>query len=179
MINGFVTDRLSARHWREWLKESGRRAALVDRLCQFVSPRVLEFLPKHMQTEQSPEAISAWIDIVDQEGDILAVRKTESGRIIGLFLVMSDFADPASIPTVRIGYMLAEEAWGQGYASELVTGLINEIKKGPPVLLLAGVMRENQASARVLTKCGFQKIEEQSSPNGDYFRLEVGSGTRR
>ncbi|WP_146158226.1 GNAT family N-acetyltransferase, partial [Enhygromyxa salina] len=60
---------------------------------------------------------------------------------------------------VRVGYVLAEHAWGTGYTSELLRGFTAQWdERRPPARLLAGVARENIASRRVLggkdIRCG-------------------------
>jgi ribosomal-protein-alanine N-acetyltransferase len=56
-----------------------------------------------------------------------------------------------------IGYVLAPQAWGQGYASEAL-GLVSEalFHHSPVSAIWALCVVENPASARVLEKCDFQ-----------------------
>lgn len=65
-----------------------------------------------------------------------------------------------------IGYVIAPEAWGLGYASEAL-GLVSEalFHHSPVSAIWALCVTENPASARVLEKCGYQR--EKLIPN--YF----------
>ena len=57
---------------------------------------------------------------------------------------------------VRLGYLLAEQAWGRGLASELVGGFVCWYEANPAIRhLVAGVDQDNVASVRVLEKNGF------------------------
>lgn len=57
-----------------------------------------------------------------------------------------------------IGYVLAHEAWGMGYASEALTAVCEALFAATSLdSLWAFCVPENMASARVLEKCGFQR----------------------
>lgn len=57
---------------------------------------------------------------------------------------------------VRLGYVFAAQEWGNGYASEMVAGLVSLCSEHPTIhSIIAGVSMANVASARVLTKHGF------------------------
>ena len=75
-----------------------------------------------------------------------------------MFFVQDSDGEPSE---VRVGYVLAQHAWGKGYASELLRGfatLWDEVR--PNVMLLAGVSKNNAASRRVLEKAGFPHFGE-------------------
>ncbi len=61
------------------------------------------------------------------------------------------------------GYVLARDAWGNGYATEALTAIV-EIAEGLGVIrLYALCYPDHPASARVLEKCGFrleQRLEQ-------------------
>ncbi len=80
---------------------------------------------------------------------------------VGFFMFFAGIAqrsgDDSHPAEVRVGYVLAESAWGQGYASELLCGFVAQWDaRRPAARLLAGVDRDNAASRRVLEKAGFQ-----------------------
>lgn len=57
-----------------------------------------------------------------------------------------------------IGYVLAHEAWGYGYASEALAVIAEALFRASSLhSLWAFCVPENFASARVLEKCGFQR----------------------
>jgi RimJ/RimL family protein N-acetyltransferase len=53
----------------------------------------------------------------------------------------------------EVGYWLGREYWGKGIASQALTQFLGLIKTRP---LYAHVAKHNQASKRVLEKCGFK-----------------------
>ncbi len=56
-----------------------------------------------------------------------------------------------------LGYVLAEEAWGRGYATEALDAVCSALFAATAISALwAMCLPENAASARVLAKCGFQ-----------------------
>ena len=85
------------------------------------------------------------------------------------------FVDRPGAPIeVRLGYLLAEDAWGQGYASELVEGFVRWCRQHPPIASIAGgVARDNVASVRVLTKNGFQRDSTADVGDVNLYRLTL------
>ena len=78
---------------------------------------------------------------------------------------------------VRLGYLLAEDAWGQGYASELVEAFVGWCRQHPPIAsIVGGVARDNVASARVLTKSGFEQDGASNAGGEDLFRFNITAG---
>ena len=60
-----------------------------------------------------------------------------------------------------MGYTIKREAWGHGYATEAVQGLIDYIKKFRTMRGIEGsVVNENPASKRVLEKLGMTFLED-------------------
>ena len=76
---------------------------------------------------------------------------------------------------VRLGYLLAETAWGSGLASELVCGFVDWCRRQEIASIVGGVGSENIASRRVLEKNGFTRdpTEPHDSFDEDLFRLEL------
>jgi RimJ/RimL family protein N-acetyltransferase len=90
----------------------------------------------------------------DDEGLLFLIENRGSAEPLGLFMFFPDIA----AGEVRIGYVLAESAWGQGYATEVVTGFLRRWdEEGLTASLLAGVTSNNVASQRVLEKAGFTR----------------------
>lgn len=57
---------------------------------------------------------------------------------------------------VEVGYGLVREAWGWGFATEALQGLLAELDAG--VAVRASIRPENAASLRVVAKCGFTQL---------------------
>lgn len=135
----FETKRLSIRPWST--------DEPTDPLRAILTPPVLAHLPPPLQ-HADPER---WIADRLDESEVYAVMT--DGALIGLVML-------AHFDAVHVGYLLAEDAWGQGFASELLHGLVKALSAKAPLDLRAGVAKDNPASARVLEKAGFKIYEE-------------------
>jgi RimJ/RimL family protein N-acetyltransferase len=115
--------------------------------------------------------MEAWVEARRSAASVSLVETTEA--LVGLlFLFRPDTAregDP-----MHLGYMLGEESWGQGYGSELISGLIEHLEPGPRSDLQAGVDIHNHASARILLKTGFVRAPEYCSQELDVYERSVG-----
>jgi RimJ/RimL family protein N-acetyltransferase len=78
-----------------------------------------------------------------------AIRLADSGRLIGSIGVVNDDGK------VQFGYILSPTQWGQGYATEACTAVINLLRALPSIhRVWTLVDAENIASIRVLQKSG-------------------------
>ncbi len=59
--------------------------------------------------------------------------------------------------TREVGYWIRRDRWGKGIATEALRRFLRLDKARP---LLAGVVKHNIASIRVLEKCGFRRTSE-------------------
>lgn len=164
-LTGFETTRLRVQHWGARLADTRRRAVLERDLAAILTPPVLQPLPPSLQRAPG-EGITRWIDDRAAESDVLTIHNQRSGVLLGI-LILAHPPGAGTISRVHLGYLLAESAWGCGYATELVTGLI--LATGAGVELVGGVACDNPASARVLEKAGFVKSRSDSTPETDVF----------
>ncbi|GAB4576418.1 MAG: hypothetical protein Tsb008_20310 [Rhodothalassiaceae bacterium] len=82
-----------------------------------------------------------------------ALLREETETIIGLALPMPLERGPE----IEVGYRLAPAYWGRGYASECAACLVHYgLETLGLARIVAVVMEENAASARVLMKCGLR-----------------------
>jgi len=161
-MQAFTTDRLSIKDWTPHLGDKGRRSSLEASLAGILTPEVLRHLPPPLKLSGAG-SVSAWVEARAQESDVYLIQRTSDESLLGLLILASFDGEP---PTIHIGYLLAEPAWGQGFASELIKGLVRAVPR--PARLLAGVEADNPASARVLEKAGFRQPS-----SGDLFELTV------
>ena len=169
----FTTSRLLVRDWRPVIEKSASRKVLEAELSSILSRPVLQHLPPSMHLDDAPGRMSSWIDARAKECDVLLVQRKDSAAVIGLVILASESAS-AAVPDLRIGYLFAESAWGQGFASELLEGLVAWTGRAGPVRLVGGVGKDNPASARVLEKAGFRIEASLSTHETDVFVREVG-----
>jgi len=145
----FQTKRLQVQDWTADIKSG---AAFERDLSPLLTPNVLAPLPPPLQLGAIP--LAEWIAARASESLVCSVHLSENRALCGLILLHFEATHPT--PTCHLGYLLAEDYWGQGLASELLAGLINWFQiEIPGTVLMAGVATNNPVSARVLVKNGF------------------------
>jgi len=152
LFQQFETERLSVAHWADTIAVPVARRNLARQLPDLLTPDVIAHLPPFF--DLTNQNIDQWIDARDAESDIYLIRETGTDTIIGLMFLTPPFNND-----IHLGYLLGQAAWGQGYASELLAGLVLHVPK-TGFRLLGGVGRENPASAYVLRKTSFQIVPE-------------------
>lgn len=167
----FTTERLRAAEWHG----AGRAHAALDLpaiVATMLTEPVTRWLPPHWQGPYTRARAEAWIAEQDAEGTILLVENRETGEPLGLVLLFEEPADGGI--DVRLGYLLAESAWGQGYGGELLGGVVAWCRgRGDVRSLIGGVAPENAASIRLLERHGFVG-ETEPAPGEDLtYRLVI------
>ncbi|MFV8784012.1 GNAT family N-acetyltransferase [Microbulbifer sp. SA54] len=126
------------------------RANLLGRAPEILTPSVTENLPPYFHGIDSPERAQAWLERMLSQSRLFLVETVEN-KLIG-FLFVSSTEDRDA----HVGYLLAEEYWGKGLASELLQGFIEQASENEPwARLVCGVDPANIASANLLKKLGF------------------------
>ena len=84
---------------------------------------------------------------------------------------------PDADGVVEIAYAVNPECQGKGFATEAAEGIVGFAFQHPNVSLVrAHTLREENASTRVLTKCGFRHVGEVIDPDdGPVWRWERSS----
>ena len=96
------------------------------------------------------------------------VCETPSETIIGLIFVYVDKDKQA-----HIGYLLGEDYWGRGFASELLTGFIAFASRQADWSgLIGGVEKANTVSSHLLQKLGFVKTAD-GDGSTTYYRYNL------
>ena len=151
LVGGAATERLILRDFVE-----GDWPAV---LAYQRDPRYLRY---YEWTDRVEEDVKPFVRMfVDQQREDprirfqLAVVRRDNGRLIGNCGVRRDGLDS---PEAEIGYELAPDEWGQGFATEAAREII---RFGREALGLrrftAWTVADNTASIRVLEKCGFAR----------------------
>ena len=123
---------------------------LVSLIGDFRVSKTLSNVPYPYTLDDADE----WLKIVDNEEFNLNIFLNDD-LIGGIGLT------PAEDDFYELGYWLGVEYWEQGYATESVRGLLNYAKSNMPCeKFKANVYKENVASAKVLEKNGFKRVED-------------------
>ena len=154
----FETPRLCARDWHSPVSVDWRAYNLVDCVSMLLTDAVTASLPPDWHGPFSAERAQRWVSGRDAETTNLLVVDRRTREPVGFMFLFESEDKPTGGVEVRLGYVLAESAWGKGLASELVHGLVDWCRKQPIASIIGGVGRENHPSRRVLEKNGFKEI---------------------
>jgi RimJ/RimL family protein N-acetyltransferase len=107
----FETERLRLRQWIESDREPFARLN--------ADPRVMEFLPSLLDRVASDAMIDRLQkSIIDRGWGLWAVESKQDNQFIGYVGLEIPKADLPFSPCVEVGWRLAFEYWGKGYATE-------------------------------------------------------------
>ena len=159
-----TTTRLRLRQWRE--EDLAPFAALN------ADPQVMEFFPKVLTRAESDAVAGRIRDHFARHGfGFWAVEAPGAADFVGFVGLAVPSFEAHFTPCVEIGWRLAREHWGHGYATEAARALL---RWAFDTLDLNRVQAEadtrNVASARVLEKLGFVlegTLREDCVVNGD------------
>lgn len=139
---------------------------ITDDLHRILTPNVTAFLPPSAQLARFEGDVAVWVSQQQTNGATLMLITCDGA---GVGLVMLHNGDHGA---AMIGYMFAQSAWGRGYASELVMGLVAMLRAAGFQYAYGGVADQNPASARVLEKAGFEPVSQQAETK--MFRRTLG-----
>jgi ribosomal-protein-alanine N-acetyltransferase len=110
-VSPFVTDRLTLRPWHD---EDLEPFAAMN-----ADPRVREFFPGTLMYEESAQSVQLIRDHFRRHGfGLWAVEVIGGPPFIGFIGLAHPSFDAPFTPCVEVGWRLAFNAWGRGYATE-------------------------------------------------------------
>jgi RimJ/RimL family protein N-acetyltransferase len=148
-----TTERLLLREWRD--SDRAPYAALNG------DPEVMRHYPSPLTAEQSDEMVDRMISTWRDRGfGLWAVERTDTGDFIGYIGLFSPSWEAEFTPCVEIGWRLAKAHWGNGFAPEGATCVLdwafaNLDLPGDRVLSFTTVGNTN--SQRVMQKIGLTR----------------------
>jgi ribosomal-protein-alanine N-acetyltransferase len=170
----FETARLRVREWHSQGADQGAAGDLATVVTSLLTPPVTRSLPPAWQGEYTRERAEAWVVDRDAEGTTLLASERVSSTAIGLMILFEEAVVGALGVDVRLGYVLAESAWGRGYGSEIVEGFVRWCRDRAEIrTLIAGVAADNPASIRILEKSGFKRIDDGEADPGAELTFET------
>ena len=137
-------------------------------------------LPEQWAGDYTVERARSWIAERDAESVTLMVLDRSSGHPLGLMLLFEEHVAghrAEGSVHVRLGYLLGEDSWGKGFASELVAGFVRWCRSHEVASIAGGVADDNPAPARVLTKNGFHRVtsDDAVGPGERLYRVDLAS----
>lgn len=147
----YETDRLSIREWHFIPSDDWKHQALEIIVKNILTPSVMRDLPRAWQGQYTLERAREWIEERGDEGTILIVVEKSTQHPIGFIILFESNGGK----DLRLGYLLAESAWGKGFATELIQGFAKWCECNGVVSVTSGVATTNKASIRVLEKNHF------------------------
>lgn len=154
----FKSERLG---FRNWLSEDIPKMTVISS-----DPEVMRYFPAIATPEQTALFIERMQDMLNEKGYCyFAVDELETGVLIGFIGLYYQEFDSSFTPAVDIGWRLATEFWGKGYATE---GARRCLEYAFSVLQLTDIISTaplvNKPSIRVMEKIGMQKMMEFKHP---------------
>ncbi|WP_217874193.1 GNAT family N-acetyltransferase [Pseudoalteromonas shioyasakiensis] len=146
-----------------------KRTTLVNALPAILTPAVVANLPGYFQGIDSIAAAEKWLANMLNECRLLMLQ-SQHQDVVGLLFIYTENHD------AHIGYLLAEQYWGQGLAFELLQGFINLAgTQSQWQKLIAGVDESNTPSIKLLKKLAFE--EKASKENGmSFYEFNLNQG---
>jgi RimJ/RimL family protein N-acetyltransferase len=160
------TDRLLLRRWRQ---EDREPFALLN-----ADPAVMEHFPALLTREESDDLVDRIEAGFEEHGFGLWAVEAE-GRFVGLAGLSVPGFEAPFLPAVEVGWRLARDAWGRGWATE-AAGAALQAAFGPLHLpeVVAFTATTNRRSEQVMRRVGMRRVG-----GFDHPRLPEGHRLRR
>ena len=168
----FLTPRLLVKEWHSVAAHESTLQDLNSVVRAVLTPSATKSLPLTWQGAYTASRARDWIEARDNEGPTLLVVERSSGSPVGLMILFEQDREGKSVE-IRLGYVLAESAWGSGLGSELVGGFVEWCRATGVESIVGGVERENTPSRRVLEKTGFLRNPTTAGKATELFELQL------
>lgn len=147
-MKSITTKRLVLRNWHE--SDLDAMAAVN------ADPKVIEYLGGPRDRENTRLFIEGSIQLFERVGYcFFAMELKATGELIGFTGMAPVGAEMPFAPAIEIGWRIASQHWGQGYAPEAAKALIKFAFKRPEITeLVAFTATTNAKSIRVMEKLG-------------------------
>ncbi len=153
-----LTPRLKLREWKEEDKEPFFKLNS--------DPRVMEFMPKLLSKEESDNFVERIkTHFHDHQYGLFAVELIENQNFIGFIGLSIPKFDTFFTPCVEIGWRLAYDYWGKGYATEGAKASLNYgFNKLSLAEIVSFTVPKNFRSRQVMERIGMKYISEFNHP---------------
>jgi 3-dehydroquinate dehydratase/shikimate dehydrogenase len=166
------TERLILRPWKD--------KDLIPLTQLNLDPRVMEYFPRPFTPTESKEILDRFNSRIQNDGFSFAAAELQStGEFIGFIGLNRPAFSAPFMPCVEIGWRIAFEHWGKGYATE---GALAALEYGFNDLGLKEIVsftaKINERSRRVMEKIGMKQdvdgsFEHPNVEDGDPLKTHV------
>ena len=120
----FETERLVVDDWSRLLA-GGTTDVLRDRfVVSLLTEAVTRDLPPGWQGPYNTDRAASWFADRQSDGTVLLIVNRSNGLPVGLMLLSEALRSDSSVD-IRLGYMIVENSWGTGLATEVVAGMVD------------------------------------------------------
>jgi ribosomal-protein-alanine N-acetyltransferase len=139
---------------RDWTDADAEPFAAMN-----ADPRVMEFFPRALDRAASDALIAHFREGLARDGFCLYAVEVKDGNLfIGFTGLARPGFDAPSMPAIEVGWRIARESWGNGYATE-AAGAVADHAFGTLGLdaLVSFTTEWNRRSRRVMEKIGMTR----------------------
>ena len=172
MNDAIETERLLLRRWRDSDRAPFQKIN--------ADPRVMEFMPGLLSTQQSDDLVTRIQQHFDRHGYcVYAAELIAEQRFIGFIGLNIPSYDAPFMPAVEIGWRLAFDCWGRGLATEGARAVVHlAFETLGLTSLVSFTVPQNQRSRRVMEKIGMvhdpaSDFDHPSLPEGHPLRRHL------
>lgn len=174
MEGRFATERLVVEPWNDEFSASD-----LEELANILDEDVTAFLPDSLHYCSGETDVSEWARTFSSGNNKVSSVRLQNSELVGLLLLMNPLDSSEDVH--HLGYIFGKRYWGQGYATELLNGLVRQLTEdGYKGEVRAGVAKGNPASTKVLQKVGFESHQpnDKSQPDIEWYRRSFTCGSR-
>jgi RimJ/RimL family protein N-acetyltransferase len=136
-------------------------------------PRVMEFFPRALDRLASDALVAHICDSIARDGfGLYAVEVKDTGAFVGFTGLARPGFDAPFMPAIEVGWRLARESWGNGYATEAAGAAVDHAFGSLGLDALVSYTTEwNRRSRRVMEKIGMTR-----DPRDDFMHPKLPPG---
>ncbi len=139
---------------RSFEKEDARFAISI-----WNDPEMGEYLPDEAMEEIAEDYLREIEDLAEDDVCCYLISESKDSR---KRLGTCSFIPDKEGKVYDIAYCVHKDYWGNGYATEMVRGMISYAKRQGAEKITVWVNKENAASNRIVKKLGFEAVGEHS-----------------
>lgn len=130
-------------------------------------PHVMKYFPSVLSPLESQKSMELQMNNFINKGYCyFAIDELSSGKLIGMIGIFNKDFEASFTPCIDVGWRLAKEFWGKGYATEGAKKCLEfAFKKLNVERVVSIAPKVNYSSIRVMEKIGMSKLVDFKHPN--------------